>query len=249
MAKKLSDIKQKVESSSNSFIQYLNRNIESGVISKIYELLKYSDVYFFSGVIRDFFLKKNKIRDIDIVLSSKCPIEEIFADSVISKNSFGGYKIITTSITIDIWYLHESWAFKHQRTLDFALEKQIAKTAFFNFSAVIFDLKNNNFNYTIHFLRFLRDKKIDVVFEPNQNTKLCVVNTLYYADKFNLKISSKLKKYIIQIYRGDINEFSNVQIKHFGQVLYSDTTIKERICEFAEKRTLEGKFDIINYYL
>jgi len=214
----------------------------------IYELEKYSDVYFFSGVIRDFFLNKNKIRDIDIVLSRKCPIEEIFADSVISKNSFGGYKIITTSITIDIWYLNESWAFKHQRTLDFELEKQIASTAFFNFSAVIFDLKNKNFNHTIHFLRFLRDKEIDIVFQPNQNTKLCVVNTLYYADKFNLKISSKLKKYLTQIYRGDLSEFSNVQIKHFGKVLYSDATIKNRICEFEEKRPLEEKFDLINYY-
>lgn len=248
MAKKLADIKQKVESSSNSFLQYLNKNIESGVISMIYELEKYSDVYFFSGVIRDFFLNKNKIRDIDIVLSRKCPIEEIFADSVISKNSFGGYKIITTSITIDIWYLNESWAFKHQRTLDFELEKQIASTAFFNFSAVIFDLKNKNFNHTIHFLRFLRDKEIDIVFQPNQNTKLCVVNTLYYADKFNLKISSKLKKYLTQIYRGDLSEFSNVQIKHFGKVLYSDATIKNRICEFEEKRPLEEKFDLINYY-
>lgn len=248
MAKKLSDIKQIVESSSNLFIQYLNRNIESGVITKINELLEYSDVYLFSGVIRDFFLEKNKVRDIDIVLSSKCPIEEIFKESIISQNSFGGYKITTESITIDIWYLHESWAFKHQRTLDFELEKQIASTAFFNFSAVIFDLKNKCFNYTIHFLRFLRDREIDVVFEPNQNKKLCVVNTFYYADKFNLKISSKLKRYIIQIYRGDLKEFSNVQIKHFGRVLYSDATIKNRIFEFEDKRTLEDRFSIFNYY-
>ena len=93
----------------------------------------------------------------------------------------------------------------------------------------MYSLNEKSFYYTEDFLRFLKDKRMDVVFEKNPNYKLCIVNTLYYSDKYHLEITEKLKKYIVELYHNNDKDFVQVQLRHFGKIIYSNDIIEHRV--------------------
>lgn len=234
MAKKLSDIKDLVEASTENFKTYLEVNIDQKVLRVLNSLREVSTVYIFSGVIRNYFLGISEVRDLDIVLSTDVNIEKYFSSFQVHRNSFGGYKIKVGDIFLDIWTLDSSWALKHQKNLNFETAKHVPSTAFFNFSSIMFNLNENSFYYTKHFLRFLQNKEIDVVYKPNFNYELCVLNSFYYSHKFNLKISDKLQKYIVYLNKKIKPEnYEKVQIKHFGKILYSYNDILNEISNLS----------------
>lgn len=211
------------------------------VYQQLIRLAEITDLYIFSGVIRNFFLKKKGLRDIDIVLGKTIDVENFFAGCHISKNSFGGYKIYYGQTAIDLWYLNDTWALRQQPHLDFEIEKYIPGTAFFNFSAIIYSFNEARFYANHQFLRFLQNKKIDIVHEPNANLPLCVINTLYYEDKFSLRVADRMKRHILNIYKKQKFEYKAVQEKHFGSVLYSDEQINKRMSEYATALASEKK--------
>jgi len=225
-----------VESSAGSFIHYLNINVDERTIDILHQIAKKSTVYIFSGVIRNFFLGLKDVRDVDIVLSGEVDIESYFYDYNIRRNSFGGYKLSKEGISLDIWILGKSWAFQNQKILDFEIDKYMPSTAFFNFSSILFNLNESRFFYTKHFLRFIRDKKIDVVYKPNANYELCTINSFYYSDKYGLKLSENLKMHLFYLHKTNLINYENVQLKHFGKVLYSNSTIQNRIDSLKEER-------------
>jgi hypothetical protein len=229
MGKKLTEIQELIESSNNRFLDYLQENVDKEVLHLLNEIKKLSPVLIFSGIIRNFFLGINEIRDVDVVLYKKIEIESIFNKYKIVKNSFGGYKIFINDNKIDLWFIKETWAFQHQKTLDFDLERIIPSTSFFNFSSICYSLTENKFFYTNHFVKFLRDKKIDVVFKPNFNYTLCIVNSLYYSKKYNLELAEDLKEYIKYINKFDSKNYIDVQINHFGKILFTEEEIIEFI--------------------
>lgn len=224
MGRKLSDIKNTVDNSSVEFLDYLRDNLQGSNFDLLQKISKKTNVIIFSGVIRNFFLKKSDIRDLDIVLKEKVNIEDIFKDATeIRRNSFGGYKININSLNFDIWYLRDTWALNYQKSFDFGeLEKLMPNTAFFNFSSIVFSFNEKKFFYSKSFLSFLRYKEIDVVYKPNMHYKLCVVNTFYYSKKYNLKISKELFSFIRHIHISSDGDYKEIQIKHFGKVLFSN---------------------------
>ncbi len=189
-----------------------------------------TNVYIFSGVIRNFFVGVNENRDLDLVLENEIDLQELLSDFKVSINSFGGYKIEYNNLNIDLWFLNNTWSIKnHQLTINFQLDKYIPQTAFFNFSAVMFSYNRKEFIYTIHFLRFLRDRKLEMVYGPNPNNALCIVNTFYYSDKFKMKIGAKLKDHIKRISTTNLEQTIEVQKKHFGKVIYTINDLKTHI--------------------
>lgn len=230
MAKKLSEIELRVNESSSSFIDYLEKSFDKSVIDFVKELSNITNVFIFSGVIRNYFLKKLDNRDLDLVLENIIEIEKLISHYKFLKNSFGGYKIQFENTSIDLWFLDNTWSLNHdQLTINYQLERYIPQTAFFNFSAVMFSYNKNQFIYTKHFLRFLRDKTLDIVYAPNPNNALCIVNTFYYSEKFKMKIGEKLKSHIKRISSTSIEQTIEVQRKHFGRVIYSIDELKTQI--------------------
>lgn len=238
MAKEYSDIEKKIKESGPDFFVYLTSSLRDykGVNEALEALSKKTEVYVFSGVIRNFFLKKSEFRDLDLVLKDEVNVEQVFeyADHI-RKNSFGGYKIGIGELNIDVWYLKDTWALNYQKSLGFDLEKYVPSTAFFNFSAVIYSYRQKEFFYTKYFLNFLKYKKIDVVYKPNLNYNLCIVSTIYYSHKYKLVISNKLLKFITYLHRAGNQEYSEVQIKHFGKIVFSDEYLNEEITKMNEK--------------
>lgn len=230
MAKKLSEIKELIESREIPFYHFLEEVIDTNVFNFIELMSQKTNVYLFSGIIRNYFLKNSIIRDVDIVIESDDKIQSLIKKYEYRINSFGGYKVMINDMEIDIWRMDKTWAINyHQTILNFDLDKYIPNTAFFNFSAIIYSINKKEFIYTKHFLRFLRDKKMDVVYIPNANYHLCVVNSFYYSDKYNLKFSKHLSEIIKKIHSRIDKDYSSVQKKHFGEILYKNLEIEERL--------------------
>jgi hypothetical protein len=230
VAKKLADIEKLIDESGPAFYKYIHHLLHDDIMAKLDEISLTTDVYIFSGIIRNYFLNIYRKRDVDVVLGEEINIFEKFQDFSIRKNSFGGYKIIFPSGPLDLWFIKDTWAFQHsQKTLEFNLEKKIPDTAFFNFSSIIFSLNKQKFYYTRHFVRFLKNKKLDYVYGENPNYCLCIINTLYYADKYNLKISKRLLTFVTHLYFQNKYDYQTTQLKHFGEIIYTDEQIEKKI--------------------
>ncbi len=229
MARRLTDIENEIRSREKEFVPFLKNLLEKEVYDFLTQLKKLGPTYLFSGIIRDFFLGYDEIRDVDIMIHTNKDISTLLSKFKHRKNSFGGFKIYIANTVIDLWYLQDTWGLKAKKVMELDLVGEIPKTAFFNFSAILFSFKNKNFIYTKHFLRFLRDRKIDYVFAPNANKALCVVNTFYYRDKLKLPIADRLKLYLKKLDISNYSEYENVQLKHFGKVLYSVEFLRREI--------------------
>ena len=232
MAKRLADIEKIVQDSNCRFVDYLKVNFNKSVFDLLDTLSMVSTPYIFSGVIRNFFLKISENRDLDLFLDGDFDILPIIEGYSYKQNSFGGYKVSIEGTNIDLWFLKDTWAINNsQISLDMELARYIPQTAFFNFSSVIYSLNDGRFIYTKHFLRFLRDKQINIVYTPNANYALCIVNTFYYSDKLKLNIGEKLRNHIKKIASNNINYTDQAQEKHFGEILYSMDELKKKIDE------------------
>jgi hypothetical protein len=228
VAKKLNDIVIEVESQASLFRSYLEMALDKSVWDFINALSSKGEVFLFSGIIRNFFLKKYHIRDIDLVVDGIENLEDILIRYDFKKNSFGGYKLKIESRIIDIWFLNNTWGLNFQKKIEYQLDLLLPETAFFNFSSIVYSLNKNSFTVTNHFAKFIRDKKIDLVYAPNLNPELCVVNSLYYTDKIKYPLGKKLILHISNLHkqlRSQNKTYKAVQIKHFGEVLFTEEFI------------------------
>jgi hypothetical protein len=240
VAKKLIDIKTAIDKSGFKFNQYLHHLLQDDIMEKLDEISKRTDVYIFSGIIRNYFLNVYRKRDVDVVIGQQIDIFEEFKDLPIHKNSFGGYKILFPSGPLDLWFIKDTWAFQHsQKTLNFNLEKKIPDTAFFNFSSIIYSLNNKQFHYNNHFVKFLRYKKLDYVYKENPNYCLCIINTLYYSERYNLSIADRLVSFISDLYIQNSYNYHQTQLKHFGEIIYTDEIIGQKIANLKSQLSIK----------
>lgn len=188
----------------------------------IENLCNQTKVYIFSGIIRNYFLNIYSIRDLDIVIESEKNLSELI-DSKYERNSFGGYKIKFDNLSIDLWEIKSTWAIKKnpQKSIETLIWSVIPKTSFFNFSSIIYSISEKKFIYEKSFLEFLKTKTLKIVHEPNPNPALCIINSFYYAQKYNLEIGKELLIFIEKNFDSCKNDLINTQIKHFGEVKYS----------------------------
>lgn len=230
MDKKLIDIEY-LNKEKNNFRQYLYQNIDSEAKLFLDQIAEISDTYIFSGVIRDYFIKyRGTIRDLDIVFKTENDdqLNKILSTYKYKINSFGGYKIEIGDLNIDFWSIDNTWALNISKLyLDLDKYRLLPKTSFFNFSSIIFDLKKSNFIASTDFFNFLKNRKIDYVLEENPLPILCIVNSIYYSRKYNLKISNRLKKYYVRRFENySEKEYNEIQLKHFNEVLFPFELLK-----------------------
>jgi predicted house-cleaning noncanonical NTP pyrophosphatase (MazG superfamily) len=235
VGKKLTNIEKNIKENSFEFNNYFESNISLPVNEFIKNLKAKTNVFIFSGIIRDYFVNPNAniFRDIDIIIEDDLEIENITKNLDYKKNSFGGYKILIDNFTIDLWVIRKTWGLNNgQLKFEFDFLNELPKTTFFNFSSILFSLNKVEFIVGIDFLRFIRDKKIEIVSEKNPYPELCIVNSFYYQDKLKYKLGSKLKKYILDNYLQNIDNLEPIQVKHFNTIKYPLKVLKKRIEEF-----------------
>ena len=217
-----------IEAQSQAFRDsFVRHYVNSGIIADLDEMAKSRQkVYIFSGVIRDFFLNIDDVsRDVDIVLSGKS-LDNVLVDGMKVINRFGGVKVQKNGLTIDVWCLPRTWGIRKKKV--HSTPDELIMTSFFNFSSILYDYRNQKFVVGDAFLDFMNNRMLDYVYENNPYPDLCVVNTLYYSQKLNCGISDRLKSWIRQYENGTLfHEYEEVQMKHFGRVLYDNQTIEE----------------------
>lgn len=234
-------IKYNPELESKNFKEYLERFLSAPVFNFLEEISERTEIIIFSGVIRNYFLKyKGPIRDLDIVLFAidKETLETISLYNP-KQNSFGGFKLNIDSLDIDLWELKNTWAIKNDKVNPELFEElNLPNTAFFNFSSVIYNYNHQKFIYNNDFEKFLKTKELDLVLEENPLPQLCLINTIYYKEKFHLNIAPNLKKYfVINFDKFVEKEFSEIQLKHFGDIKYSYPFLKTYYRIFSEELT------------
>lgn len=226
-------IRARINSQSDNFYDYLRvYAIEDALFEIIHKLSCKSEIFLFCGVIRDFFLCKfGFVRDLDFVF--KDPIEskfhyyryfhEYFPSHKI--NSFKGVKLIRDcGPNVDFWQLSQTWGIKNRGLKPTA--NSLIDSVFFNFSAIVYDLRNHKFIFNDSFVEFLRTKTIDIVYAENPNIPLCLFNIFYYSKELGLPVSKNvsiwLRKYI-----NVCEDFSEIQKKHLGKIIFTNEEIKK----------------------
>lgn len=196
-----------------------------------------TNVYVFSGMIRNFFLGISCYRDLDIVVDNTYVVLDILKQTKekvdVRINSFGGIKIRMQNLTIDLWGLGDTWGIRKENMPLSPLS--LLKSAFFNFSAIVFTLNETKFYYDDAFVEFLGTRMMDVVYPENPNTPLCIINTLYYREKYGFGVATGLCHWIVEKYTSLTHEnkskkkFNNVQMMHFSKIIISYDDIKDFI--------------------
>lgn len=229
MAKKYKKISVEIDSKTDKFYRYLEDALEGEAFDFIKNLTSLTNVYLFSGIIRNYFLHNYLIRDVDLVLESSVDVPKYLEENSFKINSFGGYKFNLGSKNFDVWVLKNTWALNVEKKIDWELFSYLPKTAFFNFSSIIYSLNDKKFFYTEDFLKFLHNKEIDYVFMENLKKDLCIVNTIYYSEKYNLKISSRLQRLINNWQNKYKFDLEDAQVKHFGKIIFSEKYLLEKL--------------------
>ena len=218
------------------FLQHLHSNILEPVSSEILqEILLQTDVYIFSGVIRDYFLERaQETRDLDIVLEHEINWWSIYRrhrkQLQISINSYGGLKVTVGNLHVDIWSMGNTWGIK-RKGIRLTVQNLI-RTALFNFSAIAYSVRRERFYLHKSFVDFLQTRRIGIQYKENPNIPLCIVNALHYSNTLNLPLTPELKQWISQRY----NMFDNYiapQLSHWGAIKYSHEDIHRfvSLCE------------------
>lgn len=228
-----------IEKGAKYFWEYLADFSQKEVVNFIHDLSEISHVFIFSGIIRNFFLNiEENARDIDIVYQGDdLDLIRFLKNYDYEINSFSGFKITIGEYQIDLWKIDSTWAIENSK-LESELFNQyvLPDSAFFNFSAIVYDFFNEKFIFSHKFLDFLNTKTLDLVLEDNPLPQLCIINTIYYREKFGLKISSPLKNYCVKYFHHfKESEYESIQIKHFQEVKYSFNYLKNIINVFSDK--------------
>lgn len=227
-----------IDGQAGFFKYYLQECLSEEMRSLLSAISIQTNVYVFSGVIRNFFLGESCFRDLDIVVGNvDCVIDAINVINAMdgyvefSINSFGGLKVKIQNLTIDIWAIDKTWGIKNER-MELS-PYSLLRTAFFNFSAIVFDYNRTHFYYEDDFIYFLKTRMMQVVYEKNPNIPLCIVNSYYYREKYGFGISLELCRWIFLNYctllRNEKNEnaFDSVQIRHFQKIIIPYDKLKE----------------------
>lgn len=232
-----SDIRQTINSQALSFGLYIDHRIRQAGISHLFHYVaERGDVYVFSGIIRNFLLGYLENRDIDFVISIhetlNIPIG-FLRGTTITKNKFGGVKIQKNGFSIDVWNIDSTWSVDARKGI--SSPHSLLKTAFFNFSSIVYDYHKKRFIYDNSFCRFKEKNIVDVVNVDNPFPSACVVSTLHYAATYEFEIGDKLRRWIVKHYDKSA-DFVNIQKRRYGTVLYDHSTIDEfvKACKTAK---------------
>ena len=206
-------------------------------MSLIYEIFEYGTAYVVGGFFRDFL--ENKIsRDIDIIVD----IDNEKLINIITNNNFnyninryGGIKISTKYIDIDIWSIENNWAFKNNlvKLNENDNLNSIAKGCFYNYDALVINL--NNFSFNIRYYNdFINSKELKIL------SKMPKYKNLNPSIEANILRAFHLKKQFKITYEKSTYDYLYDKINSLN---YSYSSALERL---EQIKIVYPKYQILN---
>jgi hypothetical protein len=197
----------------------------------------------FGGVLRDLALFGNAKppRDVDVVvLDANGPeLEGLYEDILYRKNRFGGLQLRSQGWLIDVWAIQDSWAFKQKLIAPIGFD-QLVQTTFLNVEAIAIEVTTSpgipRKIYSAGFFEAIRQRVLDISFEPNPFPELCVVRSLVSASSLKFAVSRRLAEYLVKHGRqSSIKELIDVQVSHYGDVKISADQIAGQLAYLERK--------------
>ena len=206
------------------------------VIDILMILQNIADIYVMGGVLRDY--KKygllRDVRDLDLCIDIHNEItwNGILQKYSYTKNKFGGYKFDCNGIKIDVWEIQNTWAIRNGLV---PLTKQygetLEQTVFLNIDGLVYDWNRGIWNDNFY-QRTISTGVLDIVLEDTPCLDLNLARAISLQQKYNLKLSNKLK-YIITNYIKDpinMNKLEQIQLRRYGHIVLSVEDIRNNLC-------------------
>jgi hypothetical protein len=148
---------------------------------------------------------------------------------MVRKTRFGGYKLCIEGKEIDIWELKKTWAIHHRPKFEMMLDELLPATSFFNITAIVFSMAENRFLYKKKFEQGISKRLLDIVYEPNPFPELCIVKTIEYVQRYRLRVSKHLRRYILKHFEQVNRKLISIQLSHYGVIKYNEEIINQFI--------------------
>ena len=211
------------------YSEVLNRT----AVEILVRILDKSDVFVFSGVIRDYFVDRRKQhRDLDLVLEHNInwlPIYRSYRKQINVKiNSYGGFKVRIGELNVDVWTMERTWGLMKKGVK--ITPRNLIRTAFFNFSAITYSIRHQRFYAHSSFIDFLNNPEIGIVYKENPNIPLCILNSMHYGNILKMPLSMELKKWILTHY-SMFDDYRTPQMRHWGKAIYNQKEIRAFISQ------------------
>lgn len=197
----------------------------------------------FGGCLRDLLLSRSKAvlpRDVDIVVdnTSTQELEEVFGKPPKRLTRFGGAAFDLDGLTVDIWPLQDTWAFKQGLVGPIGFDK-LPSTTFLNVEAVVAEMTFEDGDrpeiYEDGFFSAIEGKNLEVNLRENPFPDTCVARALGLSAKLQYTIGKELTRYIIhRIPHTSGQLIEERQTLHYGQRLHSAQEIESWFRELTE---------------
>jgi hypothetical protein len=209
---------------------------------KVNDLLKNlsteGSILLFGGAVRDLGYYKTIPRDLDIVINNNSKLDTILSGIPGRKNRFGGYKIVIGNVSIDIWNLPVTWAFRRGILMEDVTN--LTKSVFLNFDAVVYDVTNNKL-YDEGFSQAISSKLLDIVLRPNPYPALNVLRTLVFIEKYDFNLSFQLQEYILSWFKVNklqkVNQLLKLEEMHYGTKLFCEEKINDYLNQILNRNS------------
>lgn len=193
-----------------------------------------TSAFFFGGLLRDIMLKGPTAtpRDVDIVVHE---MTASFLHSVECKirrrTRFGGVNLESEGWIFDIWDLPNTWAFKSGIKNGCSFY-DLPKTTFLNIQAVVAEVfprpGKARAVYSHGFFEALQTRTLDINCEENPYPSLCVLQSLFAAQKLGFGLSKRLSCYIVHHTQCEgIEKLVHMQESHYGRAAASADLLHE----------------------
>jgi hypothetical protein len=212
------------------------------------------EAFLFGGVPRGLWLEgaSPRLRDIDIVVEDAAfPNLEEHIKSKASRNRFGGLKCMIQGVTIDLWPLSATWAFREGLVCDISF-KTLPITAFLNVDSIVVEFAprpgRKRRYFESGFFKALRTRELDICFEPNPYPLLSAVRAIRLSEVMGFTLSQRLSEYTLHvILSSSFGDLEAIQKHHYSQVLYSTARLMQ-IAEALQLKLQSKKSDKINLF-
>lgn len=162
--------------------------------------LSFDRVAVIGGMVRDFARagQRGFKSDVDLVVDAPAKSVEELAGRLNAKpNRFGGYSYVTDRWKIDFWALRATWAYTEGHASINRLE-DVTNCTFFDWDAVLYDLKRRQVVCSPTYLDLLRNKAIEINLLPTPSINGNLLRAVRRILLWDLEPGPALGSFIMQ---------------------------------------------------
>lgn len=192
-------------------------------------------VCLFGGLLRDVlvFGPAARPRDVDLVIADVTVDElgRVLAPWIDRRTRFGGFQLSVEGVAIDLWPLHQTWAFGRPGVPPPSFVA-LPRTTFLNVEAVVAEFVPATGAigplHTHGFFDGVLAQTLEVNFEDNPSPALCVARSLTLATKLGYSIGPRLTRFLAtHLNRLSVEELIGMQAAEGGSVRCNAEAIRQ----------------------